>query len=296
MTEKYAVKKEENDGERRSRPRTAPVASDANESAGCGSKTSTTPGGVENPTKVEPEEDSLEAERIVDRLRGELLRLPDRGLHPYVQSRTRKSLSDSEIAAADPPSLAKPMIGDHLHTLLQKSRFGPDELGRYIGSLLELDNPSLMAIASCKGCPLRVVEFLEEIDSRKNPKMKIPAAAVVRGPHRTSTGVADDDKASVGTTEATEPSVDAPARGAKRAYVTMAEYARTKGELSELKARLNELREQIKTMKEQKKDDEAGRPEKPPSRRLADPSTYLRAALRCGDLRDFNEVIQLCNN
>ena len=137
LTEKYAVKKEENDGERRSRPRKAPTASDADEGVGCGSKTSATPGGVEDPTKVEPEEDSQEAERIVDRLRGALLRLPDRGLHPYVQSRTRKSLSDIEIAAANPPALAKPMIGDHLHTLLQKSRFGPDELGRYIGSLLQ---------------------------------------------------------------------------------------------------------------------------------------------------------------
>ena len=75
----------------------------------------------------------------------------------------------------------------------------------------------------------------------------------------------------------------------------MAEYARTRGELSELKARLNELKEQIRAMNEQRNDDEAGRPEKPPSRRLTDPSTYLRAALRCGDLRDYSDIIQACN-
>ena len=68
----------------------------------------------------------------------------------------------------------------------------------------------------------------------------------------------DDDKASVGTTEATDPSIggadvsrwDIPTRGSKRTFVTIAEYAKTRGELSELKERLNELREQVKAMNE----------------------------------------------
>ena len=127
---------------------------------------------------MEPDEAMREyADKIIERLWDDLHQLPERGRHPYVQTRTTKSLTAVEVAAADPPSLAKPMFGDHMYTFLKGSRFSSDELGRYIGSLLVLDNGKLFTIINCQGCLLKAVEVLGATDEEMNPTMKIPAAA-----------------------------------------------------------------------------------------------------------------------
>ena len=171
MTEKYNVKKEENEDERRSRPRRSPTAEDADGDAGGGGKTSATPSGAQSPAKAEPDEAMrTEADEIIERFMDDLRQLRERGRHPYVQVRTRNSLIAVEVGAAKTPDLAKPMFGDHMYTLLKGSRFTSDELGHYIGSLMALDNQKLFTIFHCQGCLLKVVEVLERLMRRRTPR------------------------------------------------------------------------------------------------------------------------------
>ena len=191
LTEGYRVKKEESDGERRSRPRRSSTAEDADGNAGGGGETFVALGGAQSPAKAESDiareetradaKPTMGVDEIVEGLLDDLRRLPERGRHPYVMRRTRHVLTPTEVAAAPSPSDVKPMFGDRMSTMLSGSRFNPDEIGRYVGSLLELDNQKLFTIIDCPGCLLQVVELMEMTDEIKYPKAKLhPAAGATR--------------------------------------------------------------------------------------------------------------------
>ena len=89
LTERYKVKKEESEGERRSRPRRSSVAEEVEEETGGGGETFATPCGAESPAEVDPETardkahaDEDRVDEIITILLDDLRGLPERGRNP----------------------------------------------------------------------------------------------------------------------------------------------------------------------------------------------------------------------
>ena len=126
------------------------------------------------------------------------------------------------------------------------------------------------------------------------------------GDDDSSVGATDTNEPGVGSTDAGGPGVGSTdtwshgresngARGSKRRYVSVTEYMKTREELSELRMRLNELREQIRELTEKRDVEEVDRPQPPHSRHLAEPSTYLKAAISFGATQTLEDIVIRAN-